>query len=293
MSEKPISPLRRRMLDDMNLRRFTPDTQRDYIRSVKKLAAFLGRSPDTATAEDLRAFQLHLTATGVRPPTINTIVTVLRFFFKVTLDRAETTRHLVFVYEPRKLPRVLSPEEVLRLLEAAANPKHKAALGVAYGAGLRAMEVVALKVSDVDSKRMLLRVEQGKGSKDRFAMLSPQLLELLRDWWRIARPAVWMFPGRDRISPMTTRQLNRVCHRAAELAGLPGWVAPHTLRHSFATHLLEQNIDIRVIQVLLGHAKLDTTARYTQVATNVIREVMSPLDRLTPLVPKRMDAPPA
>jgi integrase/recombinase XerD len=293
MSEKPISTLRRRMLDDMNLRRFTPDTQRDYIRSVKKLAAFLGRSPDTATAEDLRAFQLHLTATGVRPPTINTIVTVLRFFFKVTLDRAETTRHLVFVYEPRKLPRVLSPEEVLRLLEAAANPKHKAALGVAYGAGLRAMEVVALKVSDVDSKRMLLRVEQGKGSKDRFAMLSPQLLELLRDWWRIARPAVWMFPGRDRISPMTTRQLNRVCHRAAELAGLPGWVAPHTLRHSFATHLLEQNIDIRVIQVLLGHAKLDTTARYTQVATNVIREVMSPLDRLTPLVPKRMDAPPA
>ena len=164
---------------------------------------------------------------------------------------------------------------------------------MAYGAGLRAMEVVALKVSDVDSKRMMLRVEQGKGGKDRFAMLSPQLLELLRDWWRIARPAVWMFPGRDRVSAMTTRQLNRVCHRAAELAGLPGWVAPHTLRHSFATHLLEQNIDIRVIQVLLGHAKLDTTARYTQVATNIIREVMSPLDRLTPLVPNRMDAPPA
>ena len=293
MSEKPISPLRRRMLDDMNVRRFTPDTQRDYIRAVKKLAAFLGRSPDTATAEELRAFQLHLTATGVQPPTINAIVTVLRFFFKVTLDRAETTRHLVFVYEPRKLPRVLSPEEVLRLLEAAANPKHKAALSVAYGAGLRAMEVVALKVSDVDSKRMMLRVEQGKGGKDCFAMLSPQLLELLRDWWRIARPAVWMFPGRDRVSAMTTRQLNRVCHRAAELAGLPGWVAPHTLRHSFATHLLEQNIDIRVIQVLLGHAKLDTTARYTQVATNIIREVMSPLDRLTPLVPNRMDAPPA
>ena len=293
MSEKPISPLRRRMLDDMTLRRFSPDTQRDYIRSVKKLAAFLGRSPDTATAEDLRAFQLHLTATGVRPPTINAIVTVLRFFFKVTLDCPDITRHLVFVYEPRKSPRVLSPEEVLRLLESAANPKHKAALSVAYGAGLRAMEVVALKVSDVDSKRMMLRVEQGKGGKDRFAMLSPQLLELLRDWWRIARPAVWMFPGRDRVSPMTTRQLNRVCHMAAEQAGLPSWVAPHTLRHSFATHLLEQNIDVRVIQVLLGHAKLDTTARYTQVATNIIREVMSPLDRLTPLAPNRMDGPPA
>ena len=293
MSEKPTSPLRQRMLDDMNMRRFTPDTQRDYIRAVKKLAAFLGRSPDSATAEDLRAFQLQLTETGVQPPTINTTVTVLRFFFKVTLDRPETTRHLVFVYEPRKLPRVLAPEEVLRLLEAAPSPKHKAALSVAYGAGLRAMEVVALKVSDIDSKRMILRVEQGKGKKDRYAMLSPQLLELLRDWWRIARPAVWMFPGRDRISPMTTRQFNRVCHIAAELAGLPKWVAPHTLRHSFATHLLEQNIDIRVIQVLLGHAKLDTTARYTQVATNVIREVMSPLDRLTPLLPKRIDAPPA
>jgi integrase/recombinase XerD len=188
MSEKPISPLRQRMLDDMNMRRFTLDTQRDYIRAVKKLAAFLGRSPDTATAEDLRAFQLHLTETGVQPPTINTTVTVLRFFFKVTLDRPEITRHLVFVYEPRKLPRVLSCEEVLRLLEAAPSPKHKAALSVAYGAGLRAMEVVALKVSDIDSKRMMLRVEQGKGRKDRFAMLSPQLLELLRDWWRIARP---------------------------------------------------------------------------------------------------------
>jgi site-specific recombinase XerD len=288
MSQKPISPLRQRMLEDMSLRGFTPDTQRDYIRAVKKLASFLGRSPDTATAEDLRAFQLHLTTTGVQPPTINGTVTVLRFFFKVTLDRPETARHLVFVYEPRKLPRVLSPEEVLRLLEAAPGPKHKAALSVAYGAGLRAMEVVALKVCDIDSKRMMLRVEQGKGRKDRFAMLSPQLLELLRDWWRIARPPVWIFPGRDRISPMTTRQLNRVCHMAAELALLPKWVAPHTLRHSFATHLLEQNIDIRVIQVLLGHAKLDTTARYTQVATNIIREVMSPLDRLTPLVPKKI-----
>jgi integrase/recombinase XerD len=165
MSQKRNSPLRQRMLEDMSLRGFTPDTQRDYIRAVKKLASFLGRSPDTATAEDLRAFQLHLTATGVQPPTINATVTVLRFFFRVTLDRPETTRHLVFVYEPRKLPRVLSPEEVLRLLEAAPGPKHKAALSVAYGAGLRAMEVVALKVSDIDSKRMMLRVEQGKGRK--------------------------------------------------------------------------------------------------------------------------------
>src|SRR5471030_680097 len=243
--------------------------------------------PRHATPEELRAFQLHMTENSAQPPSINATVTALRFFFKVTLDRPETTRHLVFVYEPRKLPRVLSPEEVLRLLEAAPGPKHKAALSVAYGAGLRAMEVVALKICDIDSKRMMLRVDQGKGRKDRHAMLSPQLLELLRDWWRIAHPQVWMFPGRDRVNPMTTRQLNRVCHMAAELAGLPTWVAPHTLRHSFATHLLEQKIDIRVIQVLLGHSKLDTTVRYTQVATNIIREVMSPLDRLTPLVPKK------
>src|ERR1700676_732254 len=273
--------------------RHTPDAQRQYTGAVKRLAAFLGRSPDSATPEELRAFQLHLTGTGVRPPTANATVTALRFFFKVTLDRPETTRHLTFVREPRKIPVVLSLEEIARLLEAAPGPKYKAALSIAYGAGLRAMEVVGLKVCDVDSKRMMIRVEQGKGRKDRFAMLSPQLLELLRDWWRIARPKVWMFPGRDPVNPMTTRQFNRICHMAAELAGLPKWVAPHTLRHSFATHLLEQHIDIRVIQVLLGHAKLDTTARYTHVATNLIREVMSPLDRLTPLVPKKKEEPPA
>ncbi len=283
---KPISPLRARMIEDMTVRNFAAGTQREYIRAVKKLAAFIERSPDTATAEELRAFQLHLTGTGTTPPTINATVTALRFFFKVTLDRPEITRHLVFVHEPRKLPRVLAPEEVLRLLEAAPDPKYKAALSVAYGAGLRAMEVVALKVADIDSQAMLIRVEQGKGRKDRFAMLSQQLLELLRDWYRIARPRIHVFPGQDKIGPMTTRQLNRICHMAAELAGLPKWVAPHTLRHSFATHLLEQNIDVRIIQVLLGHAKLDTTARYTQVATNIIREVMSPLDRLTPLRPK-------
>ena len=292
MTSKPISPLRQRMINDMSVRNFVPDTQREYIRAVKNLTIFLKRSPDTATAEDLRAFQLHMTETGVRPPTINATVTALRFFFKVTVDRPETTRHLVFVYEPRKLPRILPPEDVLRRLEAAPNPKSKAALSVAYGAGLRAMEVVALKVTDIDSQRMLLRVEMGKGRKDRFAMLSPQLLELLRDWYRIARPRLYMFPGRDKIGPMTPRQLNRICHMAAELAGLPSWIAPHTLRHSFATHLLEQNIDVRVIQVLLGHAKLDTTARYTQVATNIIREVMSPLDRLSPLVPKKTEDEP-
>src|SRR5262245_60638200 len=257
-----ISPLRQRMLEDMSVRQFGTKTKSDYIRHVEMFTAFLGRSPATATAEDLRRYQVHLTATGVRPPSINSSVSALRFFFGVTVGRAELARHLAHVHYPRQLPRVLAPEEVARLLEAAPGPglKYKAALSIAYGAGLRAAEVVMLRVSDIDSKRMLIRVEMGKGRKDRHAMLSPQLLELLRAWWLQCRSQGWLFPGRDPLLPVTTRQLNRVCHMAAEAAGLGSWVTPHTLRHSFATHLLESHTDVRVIQVLLGHAKLDTTA---------------------------------
>jgi site-specific recombinase XerD len=284
MSDATISPLRRRMIEDMTVRNFSADTQRNYVRGVKNLAIFLGRSPDTATPEELRLFQLHLTETRVRPPTINATVTALRFFFSVTVDRPDATKLLTFVAEPRKIPVVLTPAEVVRFLEAAPGPKYKAAFGAAYGAGLRVSEVAALKVADIDSQRMMIRVEQGKGRKDRHAMLSPQLLDLLRDWYRIARPRAWLFPGRDPLLPLTTRQLNRACHAAAHMAELKKRVTPHTLRHSFATHLLEQNIDIRVIQVLLGHAKLDTTALYTRVATTTIRAVTSPLDRLGPLV---------
>ena len=292
MTEMAISPLRRRMIEDMTVRNFVEKTQNDYIRQVKTFAAFLGRSPDTATAEDLRLYQLHLTEGGVRPPTINSAVSALRFFFSVTVDRPAVTKPLTFVAEPRKIPVVLSPKEVARVLEAASGPKYKAALSAAYGAGLRVSEVVALKVSDVDSRRMLLRIEQGKGRRDRCAMLSPQLLELLRDWWRIAHPRIWLFPGQNPLNPLTPRQFNRAVHAAAHRAGIAKRVTPHTLRHSFATHLLEQNIDIRVIQVLLGHAKLETTALYTRVAPNTIRMVMSPLDRLTPLRTKP-DEPPA
>jgi integrase/recombinase XerD len=291
MNGETISPLRRRMIEDMTVRKFVEKTQKDYIRHVKGLTIFLGRSPDTASAEDLRRYQLHLTESGVRPPSINSAVSALRFFFSVTLDRLEVTKLLTFVAEPRKIPVVLSPEEVTRFLDAAPGPKYKAAFSAAYGAGLRVSEVVALKVSDIDSERMLLRIEQGKGRKDRFAMLSPQLLDLLRDWWRIARPKVWLFPGRDAVNPLTTRQVNRAVHAAAHMAEISKRVTPHTLRHSFATHLLEQNIDIRVIQVLLGHAKLETTSLYTRVATNTIRTVMSPLDRLSPLRARRGEPP--
>ena len=291
MTDEYVSPLRRRMIEDMTVRNFAPKTQHDYIRTVANLARFLGRSPDTATAEDLRRFQLYLTENRVGASTINFTVTVLRFFFTVTLDRTDAIKSLTFVREPRKIPIVLSPEEVVRFLEAAPGVKYKAAFSVAYGAGLRVSEVAALKVSDIDSKRMMLRVERGKGGKDRHAMLSPLLLELLRDWWRIARPQVWLFPGQNPVNPLTTRQLSRACHAAAQMAEITKRVSPHTLRHSFATHLLEQNIDIRVIQVLLGHAKLDTTALYTRVATNTIRAVMSPLDRLTLLMARRAEPP--
>ena len=284
MTDQATSPLRRRMIEDMTIRKFVPKTQHDYVQRVKDFAVFLGRSPASASKEDVRRFQLHLASNGAGTPKMNATAAALRFFFNVTLDRADLAKQASFVHEPRKLPVVLSPEEVARMLEAAPGIKYKAALSVAYGAGLRVSEVVSLKVSDVDSQRMMLRVEQGKGRKDRYAMLSPQLLERLRDWYRIARPQGWLFPGQNPVNPMTTRQLTRACHAAAQAAGITKRVSPHTLRHSFATHLLEQHIDVRVIQVLLGHAKLETTALYTAVATNTIREVKSPLDRLTPLM---------
>jgi site-specific recombinase XerD len=223
----------------------------------------------------------------MQPPSINTAVSALRFLFTVTLDRPDLARRLTVVRQPRRLPSVLSVVEVALLLQAAPGPKYKAAFATAYGAGLRVSEVVALKVGDIDSERMLLRIEQGKGRKDRHAMLSPQLLEQLREWWREGRglgallPGGWLFPGRNPVEPLSTRQLSRAVHAAAEAAGIKKRVSPHTLRHSFATHLLEQDTDIRIIQVLLGHAKLDTTARYTRVANTTIRTVTSPLDRLT------------
>jgi len=287
MSDKPISPLRQRMIDDMTARRLSEATQKDYVRNVRNFTAFLGRSPDTATSDDLRRFQLHMAQQQVSPWSINAAIVALRFFFTVTLERPDLVRPLRLVTEPRRTPVVLSPEEVARLLEAAPGLKYKTALSVAYGAGLRVSEVANLKVSDIDRERMTLRVEQGKGQRDRTVMLSPRLLELLRQWWKAARPQVWLFPGQNPINPLTPRQLNRAVTAAKDLAGISKRVSPHTLRHSFATHLLEQGVDIRVIQVLLGHAKLETTALYTRVAASTVRDVESPLDRLDIKPPKR------
>jgi integrase/recombinase XerD len=282
------TPLRRRMIDDMRMRKLEHKTQEAYIRAVCKLAAFLRRSPDSATVEDLRRFQLHLVDRGTSPITLNATLTGLKFFFDVTLDRGELMAKMQPVRVPHTLPVVLSREEVARLIAAAPNLKSQTALSVAYGAGLRASEVIALKVSDIDSKRMTLRVEQGKGHKDRYAMLSPLLLERLRAWWRVGHaqgkvlPSGWLFPGMNPLDPLTTRQLNRAIHAAAAAAQIDKRVSMHTLRHSFATHLLEQKVDIRVIQVLLGHKKLETTSMYAHVATEILRAVVSPLEILPP-----------
>jgi integrase/recombinase XerD len=287
-STPAVTPLRQRMIDDMRMRKLEHKTQEGYIRAVRNLAAFLGRSPDTATVEDLRRFQLHLVDQGTSPITLNATLTGLKFFFDVTLDRGELMAKMQPVRVPRTLPVVLSREEVARLIAAAPNLKSQTALSIAYGAGLRASEVIALKIGDIDSKRMTLRVEQGKGRKDRYAMLSPVLLERLRAWWRVGHaqgkilPGGWLFPGLDPMDPLTTRQLNRAIHAAACAARIDKRVSMHTLRHCFATHLLEQKVDIRLIQVLLGHKKIETTSMYAHVATEILREVVSPLESLPP-----------
>lgn len=285
-STKPVSALRQRMIEDMTMRMLKPKTQYAYIRHVVRLGKFLGRSPHTATSEDLRLYQLHLVDNGIATGNLNAQLSGLRFFFETTLDKPEVFKRIKHVHEPRKLPPILSAEDVTKLIDAAGSLKYQAALSIAYGAGLRRNEVVHLKISDIDSERMIIHVEEGKGGKERNAMLSPILLEVLRNWYRSAQkhhqmlPGGWLFPGQNPVNPMSARQLNRGFHRAREAAGITKHVSLHSLRHSFATHMLESGVDIRVIQVLLGHTKLSTTARYSHVATSTLREVKGPLEYL-------------
>jgi site-specific recombinase XerD len=282
-----INPMRQRMIDDMRMCRLAPKTQSNYLRVVSQFNGW--RSPETASDEDLRRYQLHLVNRGISPISLNATITGLKFFFGTTANRPELMFKMHPVHVPHKLPVILSRDEVARLIRSAGNLKNQTALSVAYGAGLRVSEVAALKVSDIDGQRMTLRIEQGKGQKDRYAMLSPVLLDLLRVWWRTARAegrmlnGGWLFPGMNPVNPLSTRQLGRIIHAAADAAQIDKRVSMHTLRHSFATHLLEQKVDIRVIQVLLGHKKLETTALYAQVATDILREVVSPLDILPPV----------
>jgi integrase/recombinase XerD len=289
MGTDAISPLRQRMIQDMNARKLCAGTQRGHIRSCRRFAAFLERSPDTATVEDIRRFQLHLAETDVSICTRNRIMTGLRFLLRVTLRRLDLAAEIYHIREPQKIPVVMSADETKRLLAVASSLKARILLSLGYGCGLRAGEVVRLKVKHIDSAQKIIRIEQSKGRKDRNVMLSAETLNLLRQWWK-ARPSRhdagtplqerWLFPSNRRGKPMTTRQLNRLFHEAADAAGIKKGVTLHALRHSFATHLLERGTDIRIIQALLGHDKLDTTARYTRVATGMIAAIESPLDLL-------------
>jgi integrase/recombinase XerD len=306
MTTDTVSPLRQRMIEDMNARKLGAHTQRGHVYSCKRFAAFLKRSPDTAASEDIRRFQLHLAETGMSICNRNRIMTGVRFLFRVTLRRLDLAAEIYHVREPEKLPLVMSPDEMRRLLAVASSLKARIMLSLAYGCGLRAGEVVRLKVKHIDTAQRIIRVEQAKGRKDRQVMLSAETLDLLRQWWKV-RPSRydagtpleerWLFPGHRPGQPMSTRHLNRLFHRAAQAAGIKKRVTLHALRHSFATHLLERGTHIRIIQALLGHSKLETTAHYAHVATGMIAAVESPLDLLSrpdkKAQKRRKDLPPA
>jgi site-specific recombinase XerD len=272
------------MIEDMTIRNLSPATQQSYIYAVAKFSRHFNRSPDRLGLEDVRTYQLHLIARQRSWSHVNQTVCALRFFYGVTLGRSDAIEHIVTAREPQRLPVVLSTDEIVQFLEAISGLRNHAALTTAYGAGLRAGEVARLETAAIDSQRMLIRIEQGKGSKDRYVMLSPQLLQILRAYWRLARPGRWLFPGRDAGEPVSVATLQEACRAAVRRTEVGKPVTVHTLRHSFATHLLEAGTDIRIIQVLLGHARLSTTARYTQVATTLIAGTASPLDRLSLMV---------
>jgi len=280
-TERPISPLRRRMIDDMTIRNLSPATQRSYLHAVEGFSRFFGRSPARLSLEDVRTYQVHLAGKGIAWATLNQIVCALRFFYGVTLHQSEVPERIPYARKPRTLPEVLSREEVVRFLEAVPSLKSRIALTTAYATGMRVSEVVAVEIRNIDSDRMVIRIEHGKGAKDRYVMLSEQLLGILRAYWVLARPKRFLFPGRDGDTPVDVTVLHAACRSARVAAGIDKRVSVHTLRHSFATHLLEQGTDIRIIQVLLGHNNLSTTARYTCVATSTIAATESPLDRLS------------
>ena len=275
-----MNPLCRRMIDDMTIRNLSPSTQDAYVSAVRRLGKFFNRSPDKLTVEDIRKYQVHLARRGLAWGSLNKTVCALRFFYGTTLGRRQIPKLIPYAREPRRLPVVLGADEVVRFLEAVPRLDARIALTTAYATGLRSSEVIRLKVSDIDSGRKLIHVVLGKGGKGRNVMLSDHLLAILRAYWRIARPKSWLFPGVDPVDHMQSYTLHEACRAARKAAGLDKQVTTHTLRHSFATHLLESGVDIRVIQVLLGHAHLSTTARYTRVATTTLQKTQSPLERL-------------
>ena len=275
-----MSLLRRRMIEDMTIRNLSPSTQQSYIYAIAKFSRHFGGSPDRLSLAQVRAYQLHLIKQKRSWSHINQVACALRFFYGVTLGQVEAFERIVGGQKPDKLPLVLSAEEIARFLQAVPGMRNRIVLTTAYAAGLRVSEAVRLKVTSIDSRRMLIHIENGKGGRDRYAMLSPRLLEILRTYWKRVRPGLWLFPGRDPGDHVTIQAIQAACRSARRRARIGKLVTVHTLRHSFATHLLESGIDIRIIQVLLGHTDLGSTARYAQVATNFIARTASPFDAL-------------
>jgi integrase/recombinase XerD len=285
-----MTPLRKRMLEDMGIRNFAENTQLSYLQQVSAFAKFFDRSPEQLGPEQVRTYQLHLRETRkLAPSSIAIAISALRFLYKVTLKRNWAPDDIPMPRLPSKLPVILSPGEVIRFLELVASLKHRTILTTAYAAGLRVSEATKLKVKDIDSERMILRIDQGKGRKDRDVMLSPRLLDELRSYWKVARPKTWLFPGDIPGRPITTGAVEHACQKAHRAAGIDKPITPHSLRHAFATHLLENGTDVRRIQLLLGHRSLATTSRYLRVATSTVCATTSPYDllpKVEPLAPE-------
>jgi integrase/recombinase XerD len=290
-----MTPLRQRMIEDMQVRNLSPHTQDSYVRQVAQFARHFDRSPEELGPVDIRSYQVYLAnEKKLAPGSILIAVAALRFVYRVTLQKEWLFEDIIPApKKPQTLPVVLSPEEALRFLESVHLLKHRAILTTCYAAGLRVSEAVRLRPTDIDSQRMVIRIEQGKGQKDRYVMLSVQLLQLLRTWWRVRKPKVWLFPGASANSHITTSAVEEACKKAHRLCRIPKPITPHSLRHAFAVHLLERGTDVRTIQLLLGHRSLATTARYLRIATVSVCSTTSPLDLLPqPLVAEPKPAPP-
>jgi len=275
-----VTQLRQRMIEDMTVRNLSPTTQSSYVHAVKSFSRYFHRSPDRLCIEDVRAYQVHLVGNGVAWATLNQTVSALRFFYGTTLRRQDLPERIPYARKPKTLPIVLSVDEVARLLDAVTDLTCRIALITVYATGMRTSEVVMIRIEHIESGRKLIRIDQGKGGKDRYVMLSDRLLAILRAYWKTAKPRPWLFPKRDGTGPIDPATLNAACRAAAEAAGITKPVTVKTLRHCFATHLHEQGTDIRTIQALLGHSQLSTTALYTKVSAHLIAATPSPIDRL-------------
>ena len=290
-----MTPVRQRMTEDMQVRNLSPHTQTSYVQQVSLFARYFGKSPELLGPEEIRAYQVYLTnEKKLATSSILIAVSALRFLYKVTLHRDWTLEDIIPApKKPQKLPVVLSPEEVLQFLDCIPGLKHRTILTTCYAAGLRISEVVHLKPPDIDSQRMVIRVEQGKGQKDRYVMLSPKLLESLRNWWRLAKPKSWLFPGDIAGTHISKDAVEQACQKVQRHCRIPKPITPHSLRHAFAVHLLESGTDVRTIQLLMGHRSLATTARYLRIATTKVCSTTSPLDLLPrPVAAEPKPAPP-